>query len=106
MVDSSPWWQIMRQQLPGTATTNGVEDAVQDFPSAVYGRAAARLRHRDERLQGFPFRIGQVSFVWSAARHSCSSAYEADPFQTRSKLDFVHSGCMANCMAQAGIQCT
>ena len=74
----------MRQQFPGTSTPDCIEDAVEDFPSAVYGRASARFRHRDEWLQVFPFGVGRVSVVRLTARHSCSSAYETDPFQTRS----------------------
>src|SRR4051812_16124022 len=85
MIDSSPRWQIMRQQFPGTSTADCVEDGVQDFPSAVDGRASARFHRRDERFQVFPFGVGQVSVVRSAARHSCSSAYGTDPFQTPSK---------------------
>ena len=76
----------MRQQLPGTSTADCVEDAVQDFSSAVYGRTATRFHHRDEWFQVFPFGVGQVSVVWSSARHSCSSAYGTDPFQTRSQF--------------------
>src|SRR3954451_9230709 len=82
MIDSSPRWQIMRKQFPGTSTANCVEDAVQDFPSAVDGRASARFHHRDERLQMFPFRVGQGSVVRGPAGHRCSSAYGTDPFQT------------------------
>src|SRR4051794_21545523 len=89
MIDSSPRWQIMRQQFPGTSTADCVEDAVQDFPSDVYGRASARFHYRDERFQVFPFGIGQVSVVRSAARHSCSSAYGTDPFQTPSQPQAV-----------------
>src|SRR3954464_10854641 len=85
MIDSSPPRQIMRQQFPGTSTADCVEDAVQNFPPAMHGRASARFNHGDERLQVFPFGVGQVSVVWLAARHRCPSAYGTDPFQTRSK---------------------
>src|SRR3954465_4744272 len=79
----------MRQQFPGTPAPDCIEDAVQDFPSAVYRRAATRFRQRDECLQLFPFGIGQVSIVRFTARHRCSSAYGPHPFQTRSKADFT-----------------
>src|SRR4051812_46611597 len=105
MIHSSPRRQIIRQQLPGTSTADCVEDAVQDFPSAVYGRASARFHHRDERLQMFPFRVAQVSVVRGPAGHRCSSAYGTDPFQTRSQFDFIHSRCITNGMAEAREQC-
>src|SRR3954453_15009106 len=84
MINSSPRRQIMRQQFPGTSTADCVEDAVQDFPSAVYGRASARLHHRDERFQVCPLGVGHVSVVRAPAGHRCSSAYGTEPFQTPS----------------------
>src|SRR4051794_17304379 len=89
MIDGSPRWQIMRQQFPGTSTADCVEDAVQDFPSAVYGRASARLHHRDERFQVCPFGVAQVSVVRDPAGHRLISIRNRQtpnrPFQTRSE---------------------
>src|SRR3954451_15267619 len=91
MIDSSPRRQIMRQQFPGTSTSDCVEDAVQDFPSAVYWRTAARFSCGHEWLQMLPLGVGQVRIVRSAARHPCSSAYGTDPFQTRKSKQMLKS---------------
>src|SRR4030095_2783894 len=92
MIDGSPGWQIVRQQLPGTPAADCIKDAVEDFSPAVLGRTATRFDYGHESLQVFPLGIGQVSVVRSAARHRCSPAYGTDSFQTRSKRDvrYVH----------------
>jgi hypothetical protein len=75
----------MRQQFPGTSAEDCVEDAVQEFPSAVYGRAAARFYHRDERFQ-VPIRGRSGQYRTVRGTSSVLISTREPPFQTPSDI--------------------
>src|SRR4051812_49943585 len=58
--------QILRDQAPGDAPAQHVEDGIQDLAGGPHGRATARGRLRHERGNHPPLRICQVCFVTKA----------------------------------------
>src|SRR3954469_14680684 len=58
--------QILRDQAPGNAPAQHVEDGIQDLAGGPGGRATARGRLRHERGNHRPLRIRQVCFVTKA----------------------------------------
>ena len=72
MIDGSPRWQIMREQLPGTATANYIEDSIDDFTACVFDRTTAWLGHRHQRLESAPFSVGQIGVIRLSGFHRAS----------------------------------
>src|SRR4051812_28746819 len=58
--------QILRDQAPGNAPAQHVEDGIQDLAGGPGSRAPARGRLRHERGHHRPLRIRQVCFVTKA----------------------------------------
>src|SRR5215213_6397792 len=58
--------QILRDQAPGNAPAQHVEDGIQDLAGGPGSRATARGRLRHERGNHGPLRIRQVCFVTKA----------------------------------------
>src|SRR4051794_40296774 len=58
--------QILRDQAPGNAPAQHVEDGIQDLAGGPGSRATARGRLRPERGHHRPLRIRQVCFVTKA----------------------------------------
>src|SRR5215203_1556815 len=58
--------QILRDQAPGNAPAQHVEDGIQDLAGGPGSRATARGRLRHERGNHRPLRIRQVCFVTKA----------------------------------------
>src|SRR3954466_3009007 len=58
--------QILRDQAPGNAPAQHVEDGIQDLAGGPGSRATARGRLRHERGNYRPLRIRQVCFVTKA----------------------------------------
>src|SRR5215211_7588825 len=58
--------QILRDQAPGNAPAQHVEDGIQDLAGGPGSRATARGRRRHERGNHRPLRIRQVCFVTKA----------------------------------------
>src|SRR5947209_12127762 len=59
-MDGSPGWQVMGHQSPGTAASQDVEDGIDDFASRVFDIDCLFRYRRDQGLQDFPLRIGQI----------------------------------------------
>jgi hypothetical protein len=56
----------MRKQSPGTATADGIKDAVEDLAATVFWRSTTGFAGRHERYQRFPFAIGEIGIVSSS----------------------------------------
>ena len=63
VVDRPPGRQIARQQPPGAAAPDQVEDGIEDYAVAVDPRPTARRRRLQIRFEQRPFRIGQIGRV-------------------------------------------
>ena len=72
MVDGLPGRKVVGQLAPGAATTDDVEDSVEeDLAQGMYSGAPRGFRGRDMRLYVGPFGIGEVGLVCSShARYS------------------------------------
>src|SRR5690242_4489083 len=73
-VHQMPIGQIVRQQPPGAATAQQVENRVDDLAPLVVGRAAVGGGGRDQRLQEAPLRVRQISRIGFAGTHTESLA--------------------------------
>src|SRR5262249_16756543 len=83
MVNRTPRRQVVRKQFPSAAAADGVTDAIDDLPSRMFGRTAARLGGWDEQLQILPLSIGEITVVRLAAFHLPSVAkasFSTPPF--------------------------
>ena len=60
----------MRQQAPGTATTQDREDRIQDFTLGIFLRAPPRLGGGHQMLNQVPFFVGEVGWVWFSGFHT------------------------------------
>jgi len=58
-----PGRKLMRQQPPGTATPNNIEDRVEDLTHGMQSGSATSLRWRQQRLQASELSIRQVGQV-------------------------------------------
>src|SRR5262249_22536366 len=74
MVNRTPRRQVVRKQFPSAAAADGVTDAIDDLPSRMFGRTAARLGGWDEQLQILPLSIGEITVVRLAGFHLASVA--------------------------------
>src|SRR5215472_14288017 len=72
MVNRTPRRQVVRKQFPSAAAADGVTDAIDDLPSRMFGRTAARLGGWDEQLQILPLSIGEITVVRLAGFHLAS----------------------------------
>src|SRR5918998_728810 len=57
MVDSLPGREVVRQQAPGTATTEQVEDGVKDLTQGMYSGSSGGIGRRDMGLYVGPLFI-------------------------------------------------
>src|SRR5262252_3018743 len=69
MVNRAPRRQVVGQQFPGTAASDGITDAVDNLASRVLGRTTARHSGRDEKFEVLPLGIGDVAVVRLAKFH-------------------------------------
>jgi hypothetical protein len=60
VVGSLPGWELVRQQPPRAATSNDVEDGVQDLTHRMKSGAADTLGRRQERIQAGELSICQI----------------------------------------------
>jgi hypothetical protein len=60
----------MWQQTPGTATTQEVEDGVQDFPLGILFWSAAWFGRGNQMLNQRPFTVTEISGVWFPGFHA------------------------------------
>jgi hypothetical protein len=58
MVDGLPGWEVVGQQSPGTATTQDVEDGLEDLAQGVHPGTPWDFRGRQMGLYVGPFFIG------------------------------------------------
>jgi len=80
MVDTLPGWEIVRQQAPGAATANDVEDSVEDFTGAVRLGTAGSPRGWQKGFEEGPLFVGEVALVcFSHARYPTERAPQ-NPF--------------------------
>ena len=63
VVDRFPRWEVVRQQSPGTATLEHVEDGVKDLAQRIDPRTPVGFRSRKVRFQAAPFGVGEVGLV-------------------------------------------
>ncbi len=61
VVDGLPGWEVVRQQAPGAAATDYVEDGVKDLPQGMYAWSARRFGGREVILEICPIGIGKIS---------------------------------------------
>jgi hypothetical protein len=69
MVDRFPRRQIMRQQPPGAATAQDIEDGIEDVPDRVVPRPASLLGGRQVWYERTPFSVRQIGWI-SFSLHS------------------------------------
>jgi len=62
----------MWQQLPGTATTNYIEDSIDDFTPSVFHGTATWFGGGYQRLESVPFGVGQIGVVGRTGFHRAS----------------------------------
>jgi hypothetical protein len=60
VVGGLPGWELVRQQPPGTATSDDVEDGVQDLAHRMKPWSADTLGRRQERIQAGELSICQI----------------------------------------------
>src|SRR3712207_3594657 len=70
MVDGLPRREVMRQQPPGAAAADDVEDGVQDFAGGVHPGTPGSSREGHEWFEEGPLGVGEVALVcFSHARY-------------------------------------
>ena len=65
VVGGLPGWELVRQQPPRAATSNDVEDGVQDLTHRMKPGAADTLGRRQERIQAGELSVRQIGQVGS-----------------------------------------
>ena len=69
VVDGLPGWELVRQQPPGAAAPEGVEDPIEDLAQGMDARPSRLQRRGQVRLQAGILRIRPVSQIGSS-RHT------------------------------------
>jgi len=70
LIDELPGREIMGQQAPGTATTQNIEDGVQDFPFGILLWSAPRLGCGHIGCDQRPFLVSKVGGVRFSGCHA------------------------------------
>ena len=68
MITGSPRREILREHSPGTATSQKVEDRIDNLPQRILAGPAGTLRDRDQRGNEMPLGLTGVT-GWSR-RHN------------------------------------
>src|SRR5215210_4992807 len=80
MVNGLPGWEVVGQQSPGTATTQDVENGVEDLAQGVHPGTSWGFGGRHMGLYVGPLGIGEVGLIcFSHARYS-TEPLSQDPF--------------------------
>lgn len=81
MVDGLPRREVVREQAPGAAAAQHVEDGVEDLAQRMNPGASGSFRRGQVRLDDFPLGIGEVGSVCSShhARYRTGQPSQ-DPF--------------------------
>jgi site-specific DNA recombinase len=65
-LDCFPWREVLRQQSPGTAALEHIEDGLEDLAQAMEARTPVGFGSGKVGLQAAPFGIGEVGLVCSS----------------------------------------
>jgi hypothetical protein len=70
LVDELPGGEVVRQQAPGTATTEARENGIQNFARRILLRSAPGFGGGDQMLNQRPFAVAEISWVRSTGFHT------------------------------------
>ena len=82
LVDHLPGRKVMGQQTLRTATTENIEDRVQNFALQICLRSAAWFGGGDQMLNQRPFAVTEVGWVRFAGFHAPMLPEVVDPRQS------------------------
>ncbi len=89
MVDGLPRREVVRQQPPGAAAADDVEDGVQDFAGGVHPGTPGSSREGHEWFEEGPLGVGEVALVcFSHARYPTERVPQ-NPFSDSFMAKFV-----------------
>jgi hypothetical protein len=70
LIDNLPGGKVMRQQAPGTATTQDIEDRIQDLTLGIFLGPSTGLGRWDQMLNQGPLSVTEIGWVWFARFHA------------------------------------
>jgi hypothetical protein len=82
LIDNLPRGEVMRQQAPGTATAQDIEDRIQDLTFRIFLGPPTGLGGRHQIVDQVPFFVAQVGRVRFAGFHAPMLPEVADPGQS------------------------
>ena len=62
-VDRPPWWKVMRQQTPGTAGAQQIENGIENFTHIGLSGASACFWGWNQWFDNLPFFIGEIGWI-------------------------------------------
>jgi hypothetical protein len=81
LIDNLPGGKVMRQQAPGTATTQDIEDGIHDLTLGIFLGPPTGLGAGHQMFDQIPFFVAQVGWVRFSGSHASMLLDVVDPRQ-------------------------
>src|SRR5262245_59146162 len=82
LIDNLPGRKVVRQQAPGTATTEDREDRIHDLTLGRFLGPPTGLGAGHQMFDQIPFFVAQIGWVWFAGSHAPMLPEVVDPRQS------------------------
>ena len=89
MVDGLPGWEVVREQSPGTAAADEVENGVEDLAGAMQPGSSGGFGNGQVRFEAAPFGVLEVALVCFSHARNPTERVSQNPF---SDSFTTHSG--------------